>query len=136
MCSKRRIAGSVQGLHKHHKFFQNIGSPDLTACTFCSMHSFTKEGRAIHRLADLVMPVSDLIAEHDRHLELGAEDEGSADAIESSTEYFFSSSFPLLRTMLNALSSVLKGGLHLPLVQETDQLVPLGPKTVKFRGRL
>ena len=100
------------------------------------MHSFTKEGQAIHRLADLVMPVSDLIAEHNRHLELGAEDEGSADAIESSTEYVFSSSFPFLRTMLNASYSVLKGGLRLPLVQETDQLVPLGPKTVKFRGRL
>ena len=94
MRSKRRIAGSVQGLHKHRKFFQNIGSPDLTACTFCSMHSFTKEGRAIHWLADLVMPVSDLIAEHDRHLELGAEDEGSADAIESSTEYVFFVFFP------------------------------------------
>ena len=100
------------------------------------MHSFTKEGRAIHQLADVVIPVSDLIAEHDRRLELGAEDEGSADAIESSTEYVFSSSFPFLRTMLNASSSVLKGGLRLPLVQETDQLVPLGPKTVKFRGRL
>ena len=38
--------------------------------------------------------------------------------------------------MLNPLSSVLKGGLHLPLVQEAHPLVPLGPKNVKSRGRL
>ena len=56
---------------------------------FCSIHSFTKKGQAIHRLVDLAIPVSDLIAEHDRRLELGAEDDASADAIESSTEYVF-----------------------------------------------
>ena len=56
---------------------------------FCSIHSFTKEGQAIHRLVDLVIPVSDLIAEHDCRLELGAEDDASADAIESSIEYVY-----------------------------------------------
>jgi len=109
--------------------------PELTTCTFHSVHSFTHEGRAIRRLVDLVIPLRDLIAEHDRRLELGAEDEVSADAIQSSTEcvlFFFS----FLKTKLNPLSSVLKGGLYLPLVQEAGPLVPLGPKIVKFRGRL
>ena len=55
--------------------------------TFLSTHSYRLEGRAIHRLVDLAKPISDLIAEHDRRLELGAEDEASADAIEGSTEY-------------------------------------------------
>ncbi|KIM64909.1 hypothetical protein SCLCIDRAFT_23269 [Scleroderma citrinum Foug A] len=49
-------------------------------------HSYRLEGRAIRRLVDLAKPISDLIAEHDRRLELGAEDEASADAIEGSTE--------------------------------------------------
>ena len=55
--------------------------------TFLSTHSYRLEGRAIRRLVDLAKPISDLIAEHDRRLELGAEDEASADAIEGSTEY-------------------------------------------------
>lgn len=46
-----------------------------------------REGWAIHWLVDLAIPLSDLITEHDRRLELGAEDDASADAIQSSTEY-------------------------------------------------
>lgn len=49
-------------------------------------HSYRLDGRAIRRLVDLAKPISDLIAEHDRRLELGADDEASADAIEGSTE--------------------------------------------------
>lgn len=62
-------------------------------CGFRSIHSYAKEGRAIHQLTDLAIPVFDLITEHDCHLELGAEDDTSADAIESSTEYVFFFSF-------------------------------------------
>ena len=36
--------------------------------------------------------------------------------------------------MLNLLSSVLKGGLRLPLIQEADQMVPFGPAIVRFGG--
>ena len=51
------------------------------------MHSYCLEGQAIHWLVDLAKPISNLIAEHDHCLELGAEDEAAADAIEGSTEY-------------------------------------------------
>ncbi|KAI6021271.1 hypothetical protein EDC04DRAFT_2937985 [Pisolithus marmoratus] len=50
------------------------------------IHSYRVEGRAICWLADLVNPLSDLITEHDHRLDLGAEDEASADDIQSSAE--------------------------------------------------
>ena len=53
---------------------------------FHSTHSYCLEGRAICRLVDLAIPVTDLIAEHDRHLELGAVDEVLPDTIQGSTE--------------------------------------------------
>ena len=53
---------------------------------FHSTHSYRLEGRAIHWLVDLAIPVTDLITEHDRRLELGAVDEVSPDTIQGSTE--------------------------------------------------
>jgi len=62
-----------------------IFAPSLV-CMFHSTHSYRLEGRAIRRLVDLAIPVTDLIAEHDRRLELGAVDEVSPDTIQGSTE--------------------------------------------------
>jgi len=72
---------------------------ELMACTFCSINSYRLEGRAIRRLVDLAIPLSELISEHDRRVELGAEDEVSADAIQGSIEYvplFYSSTWTTL----------------------------------------
>jgi len=60
---------------------------ELMACTFCSINSYRLEGRAIRRLVDLAIPLSELISEHDHCVELGAEDEVSANAIQGSIEY-------------------------------------------------
>jgi len=51
-----------------------------------SAHSFLREGRAIRRLVSLASPVTDLVAEYDRRLELGADNEQSADDIQATAE--------------------------------------------------
>ena len=51
-----------------------------------SVHSFLREGRAIRRLVSLASPVTDLVAEYDRRLELGADDQQSADDIQATDE--------------------------------------------------
>ena len=51
-----------------------------------SVHSFLQEGRAIRRLVSLASPVTDLVAEYDRCLELRADDEQSADDIQATDE--------------------------------------------------
>ena len=56
-------------------------------CTFCSINNCRLEGRAICRLVDIAIPLSELISEHDRHVELGAEDKVSANVIQGSIEY-------------------------------------------------
>ena len=74
-----------------------------------------------------------MIAEHDHRLELGADDEASADAVEGSTEYalfLFS-----IWTSLNLLPFVMKGGVHLPLVQKTGSLVPVNQENLRFGSR-
>ena len=50
-----------------------------------SIHSWTKEGRAIRRLVSLVDPVTDLIAEFDRRLLL-AEGNENLELVESTDE--------------------------------------------------
>ena len=60
---------------------------ELMACTFRSINSYQLEGQAIRRLVNLAIPLSELISEHDHCVELGAEDEVSADAIQGSIEY-------------------------------------------------
>ena len=50
-----------------------------------SVHSWTRDGRAIRRLVSLIDPVTDLIAEYDRRLMAAGGDEG-LDLIESTAE--------------------------------------------------
>ena len=60
---------------------------ELMACTFHSINNCHLEGQAICQLINLAIPLSELISEHDRHVELGAEDEVSTNVIQGSIEY-------------------------------------------------
>ena len=71
------------------------------ACTFRSINSYRLEGRAVFWLVDLAIPISELISEHDRRVELGADDEASTDAIQGSIECVPLFYFSLTWTTLN-----------------------------------
>ena len=70
-------------LERHRKFWILRLSSSLTFPS--SVHSYVREGRAIHRIVSLADPVTNLIAEYDRRVML-EEDEDNIKLVASSDE--------------------------------------------------
>ncbi|KAG6373787.1 hypothetical protein JVT61DRAFT_5931 [Boletus reticuloceps] len=77
---KRRIAALEEENVNH---LSNLIACLITAAN--SIHSWTREGRAIRRLVNLIDPVTDLIVEYDWHLEL-AGGNNNLELVESTAE--------------------------------------------------